>query len=161
MAKVQNAKEPKKALNELYKRYEGRGMTFDRGRQHLAKDKGDVDKGRYSEIKNASKTGANTQKSKNGTPTKGFITDKEFADRFKASREYVPKANVDLETTILLQKIDKSKLDKGAIPVKSKRNDIRKKLMAEANRNNPKTPSQKKTTEGIDNARPKKIGRSK
>jgi hypothetical protein len=160
MAKVQNAKEPKKALNELYKRYEGRGMTFDRSREHLKKVKSGLDEN-HSKIASASKTGANPQKSKNGIPTKGFITDKEFADRFRASREYVPKANVDLETTILLQKVNKSKLDKAAIPVKSKKNDIRKKLMAEANRNNPKTPSQKKTMEGIDNARQKKISRSK
>lgn len=155
MAKVHNAKEEERALNELFKRYEGRGMTYDRSREGVGKSNDDR-KRSLAGASSASNGGLNSQRRKNGASKKEHITDKEFAARFKASREYVPKANVDLERTILLQKVAKPKSEKGAIPIKSKKSDIRKKLMAQANRNNPKTPSQKKTMEGISNARQKK-----
>ena len=161
MAKVHNAKEQKRALNELFKRYEGRGMTYDRGRENVGKSASlEKEKNSSSKAQTDLSAASNSQKRKNGAPKKEYITDKEFAERFKASREYVPKANVDLEGRILLQKVGNSKNEKGLIPIKSKKSDIRKKLMAQANRNNPKTPSQKKTMEGISNARQKKSNRS-
>lgn len=159
MAKVHNAKEQKRALNELLKRYEDRGMTYDRSRENVERGN-DAHKKSLANASVASNGGLNSRKRKDGASKKEHITDKEFAARFKASREYVPKANVDLERTILLQKVAKPKSEKGAMPIKSKKSDIRKKLMAEANRNNPKTPSQKKTMEGISNARQKKTNRS-
>ena len=124
MAKVHNAKESKKALNELFKRYEGRGMTYDRSRENVGKGKSEDYKKNSTKTQALSNGSLNSPERKNGAPKKEFITDKEFADRFRASREYVPKANVDLETTILLQKVNKAKNEKGAIPIKSKKSDI-------------------------------------
>ena len=140
MAKVHNANDQNKALNELYKRYEKRGMTYDRKRDHL---EGKTNPSKSYKLSNG---GSDLKKHKNGVSTKRFITDKEFADRFRASREYSPKANVDLGTTILLQKISDQKSNK-IKPMNAEKNNIKKKLMAEADRNNPKTPSQNRVAE--------------
>ena len=113
MKKVQNAKGQERALDELYRRYEDRGMTYERG-------------------------AAEPKKHENGVSSaRRYMTDGDFADQYRANREYAPEANVELESTILLQKIDRTNSKKKPY-MKSKKNDIKKKLKAEADRNNPK-----------------------
>lgn len=147
MKKVQNAKEHGKALNELYRRYEHRGMTYDDGSNSAARrGSSESDNAYASKSYKISGRAADLRKYKNGVSGTGrHMTDKDFADYYKASREYAPKANVELESTILLQKIDKPK-SKNKMNMKNDKNDIKKKLKAEADRNNPKGFSRKSET---------------
>ena len=67
------------------------------------------------------------------------ITEGDFADYYKATREYTPESNVELDTLVLLQRMDQARYTKkDAMNTKNDRNDVKSKLKAEADRNNPK-----------------------
>ena len=143
MKRVQNATSQEKALNELYKRYDKRGMTYDRSPEYTEQKSREIST-RTTAPKSykISASGVdNLKKFKNGVAGKRkYMTDGDFARYYKASREYTPEANVELDTTILLQKIDRARYKKEKAPMKTDKNDIKKKLKAEADRSNPKRP---------------------
>ena len=143
MKRVQNATSQEKALNELYKRYDKRGMTYDRSPEYTEQKSREIST-RTTAPKSykISASGVdNLKKFKNGVAGKRrYMTDGDFARYYKASREYTPEANVELDTTILLQKIDSARYKKEKAPMKTDKNDIKKKLKAEADRSNPKRP---------------------
>ena len=105
MKKVRNADNHEKALDELFKRYEG-GATYDRSPEYTEQ------KTREIEMR------TNVRKT------------------YKATREYTPDTNVELDTTVILQEIDQARYSKKDNMKKS--NDIKSKLQAEADRTNPK-----------------------
>lgn len=108
MKKVRNADNHEKALDELFKRYEG-GATYDRSPEYTEQ------KTREIEMR------TNVRKT------------------YKATREYTPDANVELDTTVILQEIDQARYGKkDNINKKENKNDIKSKLQAEADRTNPK-----------------------
>lgn len=145
MKKVQNANGQGKALDELYRRYEHRGMTYDNSPEYAEQKSREMSTRAYAPKSYKISGGtADLKKYKNGVSgARRYMTDKDFADYYRASREYAPRANVELESTILLQKIDRSK-SKNKTNMKNEKNDIKKKLRAEADRNNPKGLSQKR-----------------
>lgn len=125
MKKVQNADNQEKALDELFKRYEKRGATYDRSPEYAEQ------RSREIEMR------TNARRA------------------YKASREYTPDSSPELDTAVVLQNIDEvrySKKDKMKNNDNNK-NDVKAKLRAEADRVNPKTakkqaPSKKNGTSG-------------
>ncbi len=113
-------------------------MTYDRNPSRApveSREKGS----NIRSYKISSRNATDLRKYKNGVSGKRrFMTEGDFATYYKATREYTPEANVELDTTILLQKIDRARYKKESIPVKTQKNDIKKKLREEADRNNPK-----------------------
>lgn len=140
MKKVQSSAKQDKALDELRKRYEDRGRNYNDSPEYAEQKSREIltrsvapksykisggaeDIGRY-------KSGAEGNKK--------YMTEGDFADYYKATREYTPEANVELDTTVLLQKIDRDRYKKNENKVKAKKNDVKAKLKAEADRTNPK-----------------------
>ena len=141
MKKVQNAKGQEKALDELYRRYESRGMTYDHSPEYTEQKSREISARTTApkSYKMSAGVAADLKQYKNGVAgARRYMTDGDFANYYKASREYAPTSNVELETTILLQKINKAKRNDGNINMKNEKNDIKKKLKAEADKNNPK-----------------------
>jgi len=140
MSKVQNAERQKKALDELYRRYEDRGMTYESDSVKKRSLEGASRTYRISE-----KGKESLKKHKNGVAgSRKHISDKDFANYYRASREYTPQSNVELDTTILLQKIDRARYKKEKAPMKDNKKDIKRMLKAEADKNNPKGLAQKR-----------------
>ena len=144
MKKVQNANVQGKVLNELYKRYEDRGMIYDGSPEYAAQKSREIATRTAApkSYKVSAGNVAHLKKYKNGVSgARRYMTDGDFADYYKAIREYSPQANVELESTILLHKVEKNNK---TYKMKAEKNDIKKKLKAEADRNNPKHLSTKK-----------------
>ena len=108
MKKVQNAPNHEKALDELFKRYEERGATYDRSPE-------------YTEQK--------TREIKMRANTKVYRT----------NREYMPKAKTQLDTTVVLEGIDRARYGKKDNMNNNNKNDVKSKLQAQADKANPKT----------------------
>lgn len=141
MRRVRNAKGQDKALDELYKRYESRGITYDHSPEYAEQKSREISARTTApkSYKMSAGVAADLKKYKNGVAgARRYMTDGDFADYYKASREYAPTSNVELETTILLQKVNKTKRNDSNIKMKNEKNDIKKKLKAEADKNNPK-----------------------
>ena len=110
MKKVQNADNHEKALDELFKRYDRRGATYDKSPEFTEQ------KSREIEMR------TNARRAN------------------KASREYLHDTNVELDTNVVLQEIDQVRYGKkGNMKKANTQNDIKAKLRAEADRTNPKT----------------------
>ena len=108
MKKVQNAQNHEKALDELFKRYEERGATYDRSPE-------------YTEQK--------TREIKMRANTKVYRVD----------REYMPQAKTQLDTTVVLEGIDRARYGKKDDMNKNNdKNDVKSKLQAQADKVNPK-----------------------
>lgn len=150
MKRVQNATSQEKALDELYKRYDRRGVTYDRSPEYTEQKSREINARTIAPKSYKISAGGadNLKKFKNGVAGKRrYMTDGDFAKYYKASREYTPEANVELDTTILLQKIDRARYKKEKAPMKTDKNDIKKKLKAEADKTNPKTTVKKQVAE--------------
>lgn len=133
MKKVHNAEGKDRAFNELYNRYNNREATYDKSPEYAEQRSREIDASL-----NSTRTDADALK--NRGRGKGYMTDKDFASYYKATREYTPKSNVELDKTILLNKVeDGSKSKGGALKLtpESRRDFIRKRLTAEAAKNNP------------------------
>ena len=149
MKEVQNAKVQKKARDELYRRYEHRGTTYDKSPEYAEQKSREISARAYApKSYKISGGAADLKKYKNGVSlARRYMTDEDFADYYKSTREYSsPQANVEIDTPILLQRVDVNKHKKNNM--KSEKNDIRKKLKLEADRNNPKNLYTKKNTIG-------------
>lgn len=108
MKKVQNASDNEKALDELFKRYEERGATYDGSSEYAEQKKREI------------KMRANTQRV------------------YKATREYTSESKAEIDTAVVLQGIDRARYSKRESMNNSK-NDVKSKLMAQADKINPKT----------------------
>lgn len=142
MKKVQSSAKQDKALDELYKRYEDRGSTYDSSPAYAEQKSREMNT-RASAPRSYKLSSGNAEtlkKYKNGVSgARKYMTDRDFANYYRANREYTPGSNVELDTTILLQKIDRERYNKKDAPIpKSEKNDIKAKLKREANRVNPK-----------------------
>ena len=134
MKKVQSGRNTEKTLDELYKRYENRTSTYDRSREYAEQKSRELStrSNAPKSYKLSSSDGVNIKKYKNGIAgNRKYMTEGDFANYYKATREYTPQANVELDTTILLQKIDRARYKKESVLPK-KKNDIKRKLKAEA-----------------------------
>ena len=109
MKKVQNAQSHEKALGELFKRYEERGATYNQSSEYSDQ------KAREIEMR------VNVQKTS------------------KATREYTPDATSDIDTEVVLQGIDRARYSKSSnMNTNNNKNGVKAKLVAEADRANPK-----------------------
>ena len=109
MKKVQNAQSHENALDELFKRYEERGATYDRSPEYTEQKTREI------------KMRANTKV-------------------YRATREYMPKSQTKLDTTVVLEDIDRARYGKKDNMNKNNdKNDVKSKLQAQADKANPKT----------------------
>lgn len=109
MKKVQNARSHEKALDELFKRYEERGAAYCQSSEYSDQNAREIE------------MRVNVQKTS------------------KPEREYVPNASAELDTSVILQGIDRARYTKKENMNKNNtKNDIKAKLRAEADRANPK-----------------------
>lgn len=171
MKKVQDATKQDKALNELCKRYEDRGRNYNDSPEYAEQETREI-LTRSVAPKSYKISGGNVSnlhKYKNGVAGgRKYMTEGDFANYYKATREYTPEANVELDTTVLLQKIDRDRYKKNAINTKTEKNDVKAKLRAEANRSNPKglkpkasekKPTTQKPKRSIDKEKIKEVAR--
>ena len=117
MNKVQNGAKNDTALDELCKRYENRGIN------------------QNADPKNAKKDNRETFEKKNGGQK--YVSGGDFVDYYNNCRDYTPEPNVQFDTTVVLQKIDREKYEKSRRaetqdPRASARKDIKEKLAKEA-----------------------------
>lgn len=140
MKKVQKNAKQDRALDELYKRYENRGRSYDRSPAYAEQKSREINTRTVApkSYKISSGSVENLQKYKNGiSGGRKYMTYGDFASYYESTRDYTPEANVELDTTVLLQKIDRDRYKKTKI-MKAKRNDVKAKLKAEADHANPK-----------------------
>lgn len=142
MKKVHNAGNSEKALDELFERYERRGANYNGSPEYNEQKTREINM-RANARKSYKISGQSInelRKYKNGAGgIRKNITEGDFADYFKATREYMPESNVELDTLVLLQRMDQARYTKkDAMNTKNDRNDVKSKLKAEADRNNPK-----------------------
>ena len=114
MRKVQNAENQEKALDELFKRYENRGATYHKSPEYTDQKTREI------------KMRANTSRV------------------YKASREYMPESNAELDTAVVLQGIDRARYVKKDNMNNNDKNDVKSKLKAQADKTNPKGKQGKK-----------------
>ena len=150
MKKVQKATQKTSALNELYKRYEDRGATYDRSPEYAEQKSREINARTGALRSSVARRGVTDLKQyRNGVfGTRRYMTERDFASYYKATREYMPDANVELGAPILLKKVDKTRRNTEQALNTQKKIDVKKKLMKEADRANPKAFERK--------ARPKK-----
>ena len=142
MKKVHNAGNSEKALDELFERYERRGANYNGSPEYNEQKTREINM-RANARKSYKISGQSInelRKYKNGAGgIRKNITEGDFADYYKATREYMPESNVELDTLVLLQRMDQARYTKkDAMNTKNDRNDVKSKLKAEADRNNPK-----------------------
>ena len=117
MDKVQKSAKNDKALDELCKRYEGRSAN--RGA-------------------NPQKASDRTAKMPKVTPDdQKYVSSGDFVDYYNNCRDYTPEPNVQFDTTVVLQKIEresyeKSKHTETGAGKTTYRDDVKKKLASEA-----------------------------
>jgi hypothetical protein len=161
MKKVQNAEKRENAIDELCKRYEERGRSYDRSPEYAEQKTREIETRTTAprSYKLSSGNASELKKFKNGVAgNRRYMTDGDFAAYYKATREYTPDSNVELDTTVLLQRIDRARYkDK---KMKPKKNDVKAKLKAEADRSNPKNVKSVKRGEAPKKAE-KQTGSSK
>lgn len=142
MKKVHNAGNSERALDELFERYERRGSNYNGSPEYNEQKTREINM-RANARKSYKISGQSInelRKYKNGAGgIRKNITEGDFADYYKATREYTPESNVELDTLVLLQRMDQARYTKkDAMNTKNDRNDVKSKLKAEADRNNPK-----------------------
>lgn len=170
MKKVHNAGNSEKALDELFERYERRGANYNGSPEYNEQKTREINM-RANARKSYKISGQSVnelRKYKNGDGrARKNITEDDFADYYKATREYTPESNVELDTLVLLQRMDQARYTKkDAMNKKNDRNDVKSKLKAEADRNNPKiakgkTPknSEKQKNQGITTSKIKEVAK--
>ncbi len=144
MKKVQSSKNQDRVIDELCKRYENRGTNYDRSPAYAEQKTREIaTRAIAPKSYKISNDGAkHLHEYKNGVSKKGnYMTDGDFADYYKANREYTPESNAELDTVILLQRIDRARYKKENMKMHTEKNDIKAKLKAEAERSNPKGKS--------------------
>ena len=145
MKKVQRVTQNASALDELYKRYENHGATYDSSPEYAEQKSREINARTGALRSSAMRKGVtNLEKYRNGVfGTRKYMTEGDFARYYKATREYTPEANVELGKPILLKKVDKIKRStEQSLPTKKKL-DVKKKLLKEADRTNPKNLAKK------------------
>lgn len=145
MRKVQSSEKQGRAIDELCKRYENRGTNYDRSPEYAEQKTREIATRAIApkSYKISHSDAEHLHKYKNGVSTKGkYMTDGDFADYYKANREYTPESSVELDTAILLQRIDRARYKKENMKMHTEKNDIKAKLIAEAERSNPKSNSE-------------------
>ena len=111
MKKVQNALNHEKALDELFKRYEERGATYNKSPEYGEQQTREIE------------MRANARK------------------LYKTSREYMSNTSAELDTAVILQGIDRARYDKKEnMNTNNNKNDVKSKLQAQADKTNPKSP---------------------
>lgn len=144
MKKVQSEKNTDKTLDELFRRYRQGTTTYDRSREYAEQKSRELSARstapRSYKRSNADKT--SFDKYRNGNSTNGkYMTEGDFANYYKETREYTPQSNVELDTMILLQKIDRARYKKDEAPLKKPKNDtIKRKLKLEASKASASVP---------------------
>lgn len=129
-----------KALNELYKRYEDRGKSYNQSPEYAEQESREINARTIApkSYKISAGKAQNLHKYKNGTAgSRKYMTEGDFANYYRSTREYTPDSNVELDTTVILQRIDRDRYKKNK-NMKTEKNDVKAKLRAEANRANPK-----------------------
>ncbi len=129
MKKVQNAQNHEKALDELFKRYEERGAAYNKSPEYSEQQTREIE------------MRANARK------------------LYKTSREYKPNINAELDTTVILQSIDRARYSKKDDMNKNNKNDVKSKLRAQADKANPK-PEQKTSSSTNKGLKKDKQGKS-
>ncbi len=128
MEKVQNDN----TLDELYKRYESRGRNYNSSPECAEQE------GREILTRSVARTRDLGQyKSGVGARREG-ITDDDFVNLYRATREYAHEKNTKLDTAVLLQNIDSDRYKHKPAVMETQKKGVKSKLQAEANRSNPK-----------------------
>ena len=145
MNEVQNGANKESALDELCKRYASRGRRYSKSREYAEQESREnltrtVAPRSY---KVSGGAGRDVSEFKSGVSGKRrYMTDADFAQYYKSSREYTPDANVELDTVVLLHRMDRNRYEKKKYTVQPKveKKDVGAELRREADKANPKTP---------------------
>ena len=129
MKKVHNAENHESALEELFKRYEERGAAYDKSPECAEQQ------------------------------TREILMRANARKTYKATRDYTPKSNVNLDTVVLLQRMDQARYGKkNNMKSNSGKNDVKSKLQAQADKSNPKA-ERKQASSKKGNSQEGKLGK--
>ena len=128
MGKVQNDS----TLDELYKRYQNRGMNYNASPECAEQEGREILTRTVAQTRNLGqyKSGVESNRSN--------ITDEDFVNLYRATREYAREKNTKLDTAVLLQNIDSDRYKHKPVAMENQKKDVKSKLKAEADRSNPK-----------------------
>lgn len=141
MKQNHNGAEENKALDELYERYENRGRNY--GASKFATEQAAREIKAHSASKKAYRAkmdvAARLSDYRSGIEgAKTYMTEGDFADYYKDSRDYVPEKRSKLDTAVLLDGIDRERYERKAKPEAKQKGNVKEKLRAEADKVNPK-----------------------
>ncbi len=159
MKKVHKAENHEKALEELFERYENRGATYDRSPEYAEQKTREITMRAnvQKSFKVSGRDADDLHEYKNGITNKR-LSEGDFANYYKATRKYTPESNVELDTAVLLQRMDQARYGKkDNMNKKNNKNDVKAELKAEADKNNPKA-EKKKTPSSKNDSKEKKVG---
>ena len=139
MNEVQNGVKNDAALEELCKRYKNRGINYNASPEYAKQESREVLTRTIAPNSYRVSGGAeeNIDRYKSGEHNgQKYMTGGDFVDYYNNYRDYTPGPNVQFDTTVVLQKIDRERYEKSRKSVtsnpQSARKDIKEQLKKEA-----------------------------
>lgn len=140
MKKAQNVPFDNRAIDELCARYRNRGMNYSGAPESAEQEDKELSSRTVapSFYKTSFKAAYEKQKYKNGIENgRRYMTDGDFVNFYRATREYAPAYENRLDTAIVLDNIDQKRYKKIS-PDKTVKKNVGAQLRLEADRVNPK-----------------------
>lgn len=116
MKEVQKGAKKDAALDELCKRYQNRGMKYNSSPEYARQESNEVHTRTIAPSSYRVTGGAqeNIERYKSGEHNgQKYMTDGDFVEYYNKYRDYTPGPNVQFDTTVVLQKIDRDRYEKG------------------------------------------------
>ena len=130
------------ALDELTKRNVKRGMNYHNGPEYAEHESREISRRTLAQKVGAKQRDASsTDEYKSGLINgRRYMTDDDFADYYRSSREEAPIKNAHADTSVVLQKVDRERheIKERRIRATSEKKDVRAELKRAADRVNPK-----------------------
>ncbi len=128
MKKVQNGAGTDSALDELYERHGDRTRTFDRSPEYAEQRSRELlNRSMMTESYDLSDSDAHNIQNfkKNAEGKRRLVTERDFASSYRASREYIPEANVELDSIVYLEKMEQDEYIRATKALKKENKDLR------------------------------------
>lgn len=116
MKEVQKSVKNDAALDELYKRYQNRGMNYSASPEYAKQESKEVLTRTIapSSYRVTGGAGEDIERYKSGEHNgQKYMTDGDFVEYYNKYRDYTPGPNVQFDSTVVLQKIDRDRYEKG------------------------------------------------
>lgn len=146
MKKVQNSAFKDSAYDELCERYENRARTYSKSPESAElKSREILTRATAPKSYKVLKSSLNERnKYKNGVEgNERFMTESDFANYYRANRDYTPSSNIEDDSTSSLQAIENKRYRRNTPEPQAAEKGVKNKLLREANIVNPKAAPKK------------------